>query len=209
MQVVRRFVLQGQGLEQHGQIVGVTADDLQKAIRARHQGGIVDAMRIHLAKAKLTALGDKAPGVGQVVIPLALVPQPQALLRTIDHHRRLRQGFWTRIGGGQAEFFEIGDFVGLDCQLGAAAHEGEDLDPVIEQRPILMERELVELQVALQVEQQANEGLAEGAGPDDVHDAFGTHLVSSSRWRVPCFHLLIEAILRQRGIPGKLKSHRP
>src|SRR5438067_2166717 len=47
-----------------------------------------------------------------------------------------------------------------------------------------MERELVELQVALQVEQQANEGLAEGAGTDDVDDAFGTHLVSSSRWRV-------------------------
>src|SRR3977135_902481 len=46
-----------------------------------------------------------------------------------------------------------------------------------------MERELVELQVALQVEQQANEGLAEGAGTDDVDDAFGTHLVSSSRWR--------------------------
>src|SRR5678816_3390250 len=96
----------------------------------------------------------------------------------------IRDSFWTRIGGGQAEFFEIGDFVGLDCQLGTAAHEGEDLDPVIEQWPTLMERELVELQVALQVEQQANEGLAEGAGPDDVHDAFGTHLVSSSRWRV-------------------------
>src|SRR5439155_26856549 len=48
-QVVRRFVLQGQGLEQHGQVVRVTTDDLQKAIRARHQGGIVDAMRIHLS----------------------------------------------------------------------------------------------------------------------------------------------------------------
>ena len=47
-----------------------------------------------------------------------------------------------------------------------------------------MERELVELQVAVQVEQQANEGLAECAGTDDVDNAFGTHLVSSSRWRV-------------------------
>ena len=188
-QVVRAFVVQRQGIDQDRQVMGVTTDHLEKAIRARHQGGIVDAMRIHLAKAKLAPLGDEPLGVGQVFVPVALVLQPQALRRTIDHHRRLCQGFLTGIGGLHTEFFKIGHVLGLDRQLGAPAHEADDLYPVVEQRPVLVKGDLIDLQVTLQVQEQANDWLAECTSSDDMYDAFCTHLLSSSRCRVSCLHL--------------------
>src|SRR2546425_3498729 len=70
---------------------------------------------------------------------------PRPLRRTIDDHRRLRQCVLPGIGRVEAEFFELGHFLGLDRQLGSPPDEGEDLHPVVEQRSILVEGELVDL----------------------------------------------------------------
>ena len=45
-QIIWGFVLQCQGLDQDRQVMGITTDHLQKAVLIRHQGCIVDAMRL-------------------------------------------------------------------------------------------------------------------------------------------------------------------
>ena len=76
----------------------------------------------------------------------------QAFRGAIDHHRRLLQGCLTCIGGLHAEFFKIGQFLFFDSELGPPTHEAEDFHTVIEQRPILVEGDLVDLQIVLQIE---------------------------------------------------------
>ena len=63
-QVIRRFLSECEGFRQDGQIVSITAHDLNEAILLRHQRPIVDATRIRLAKARLAPLSEKPAVVG-------------------------------------------------------------------------------------------------------------------------------------------------
>ena len=77
-QIIRRLMVQGEGINQDGQVMRITTDDVNKAVFTRHKHRVVDAVGIHLAKAKFTPLGDKASRRRHVLIPFLLVLKPQA-----------------------------------------------------------------------------------------------------------------------------------
>ena len=120
------------------------------------------------AKAKLAALGDEPTGCGHVLVPDAFVLEPEAFRGAIDHHRRLLQSLdvyrWVA-----CRVFEIGHFLFFDSELGPLTHEAEDFHTVIEQRPILVEGDLVDLQIVLQMKQQANDWLTKRSSADDMY----------------------------------------
>ena len=88
-EIVRRLIVQGYRIDQHGQIVGVAAHHLNEAILTGLKCCIVDAMGIHLSEAELTPLGDKASGIGQMPIPICFVLQTESLGCAIDDNTRL------------------------------------------------------------------------------------------------------------------------
>ena len=84
----------------------IATHDLQKPIRPRRQCSIVNAARVHLPKAELAALGNKAPGIGELFILGALVGESEPIRGTIDHHARPLEDLLRRVRGLYTEFFK-------------------------------------------------------------------------------------------------------
>src|SRR5688572_12282712 len=67
-QIVFLFRAQGDGVDEHGQIVCIAAHDLDELVFTLDQSPVVDAPRIHLAESVLTALSDEPAAVISVLV---------------------------------------------------------------------------------------------------------------------------------------------
>src|SRR5262249_35931675 len=108
----------------------IATDHLHEAILTRHERLIVDAAGIHLAKARLAALGNKALGPGQLLVPVTFVGESQSIRGTIDHYRSLGSGLLGRVDMLQAQLFEIGAFFSINGQSSPPAHQVGDFSPI-------------------------------------------------------------------------------
>ena len=61
-QIIGRFIVQGDGVDENGQIVRVATDDLYETVLVRHEGSVVYAARIHFAETEFAPLGNKPMG---------------------------------------------------------------------------------------------------------------------------------------------------
>src|SRR5262245_42787129 len=97
--------------------MGITTDYLHEAVLTWYECLIVDAAGVHLAKASLAALGNKALRMGQLLVPVTFVGESQSIRGTIDHHRGLGQRLLSRVGRLQAQLFEVSAFFDVNGQL--------------------------------------------------------------------------------------------
>src|SRR5262249_33307211 len=160
--------------------MGIATHDLQETIRVWHERAIVNAASVHLAKAELAALGNKAMGLGELLILGALVGQAEPIRGTVDHHARLFKGFLRRVRGLYTEFFKGTQLVWINGQPGTPAHEVVDLRAVLETRAMLVKRNLVNCQRLLGIQEQTDERLTDGPGAHNVQRTLRLHMFSPS-----------------------------
>ncbi len=142
-QIILRLAVQSQGIDQHGKIVGVTTHYLQKAVVTGRQGVIINAIGVHLAKAKFTALSNKTLGLGQIEIRFFFVLKGETVCGALDHHTSLFQSRLTGVSGLQTNFFKVGHAIGFDCQFCATAHQTFDLGTIFNPRRVFVKRNFV------------------------------------------------------------------
>src|SRR4029450_8775931 len=110
--------------------MSITTDHLHEAILTRYKRLVVDTAGVHLAKAGLAALGNKALHPGQMLVPIAFVGESQSIRGTIDHYRSLGQRLLGRVSRLQAQLFEVGAFFCINGQLSPTAHQSRNFGPV-------------------------------------------------------------------------------
>ena len=110
--------------------MGIATDHLHEAILTRHERLIIDAAGVHLAKARLTALGNKALRPGQLLVPVTFVGESQSIRSTIDDHRGLGQGLLGRVDRLQAQLFEVGALFRIHGQARPPAHQVGDFGAI-------------------------------------------------------------------------------
>jgi hypothetical protein len=127
---------------------------LYEAILTRYKRLIVDAAGVHLAKAGLAALGNKALHPGQMLVPVTFVGESQSIRGTIDHYRGLGQGLLGRVSRLQAQLLEVGTFFCINGQSSPSAHQVGDFGSISQAGTVLVKRNLIDFQRLLGVQEQ-------------------------------------------------------
>jgi hypothetical protein len=155
--------------------VGIATDHLHEAILTRYKRLIVDAAGVHLAKAGLTALSDKALRPRQMLVPIAFVGESQSIRGTIDYYRSLGQRLLGRVSRLQAQLFEVGAFFCINGQSSPTAHQVGNFSSVSQSGTVLVKRNLVDFQRSLGMQEQSQQRLANGSGAYHMNRAFRHH----------------------------------
>src|SRR5262245_44595941 len=182
--------------------MGIATHDLQETIRVRHECAIVNATSVHLPKAEFAALGNKAPGLGELLILGALVGQSWPIRGTVDYHARLFKGLLRRVHGLDTEFFKGTQLVWINGQPGTPAHEVVDFRAVIETRAMLVKRNLVNCQHSLGIQEQTNERLTDGPGAHHVQRTLRLHMFSPSPSGIALLGVASRCLVRVQGHTG-------
>src|SRR4029453_853361 len=155
-QIIGGFVMQCQGFRKHSEVVGVTTDDLDETVFPRHQCCIVDATRIRLAKPKFAPLGEKSLGCRHMLEPVNFMLIRHAVRRAINNDSGLVHGLLDLIGGLHTELFKVAHFLCGHDELRTTTNEIFHFGTIAEQRPILMEGNLIEFKLLTRFYEEAN-----------------------------------------------------
>ena len=124
--------VEAEQLDDVGQAVGVAARDLDEAILARHQGGVVDLADVELAETEVRAPHcDEAGGALHAQVP-GLVPV--GVGGAIHHHPGPLQRLIGVVSGRVALAHELLLHVPVHAELGPASYQALHLGPLVVQR---------------------------------------------------------------------------
>ena len=113
---------------------------------------LVDPDRVRLAESELAALRDESVGARDPLVDLLVLV---AGGRAVDDDCRALERLDRLVGHLVPERFEVRGLVGIDGELRAAAHQVADLGALGRHRGPLVERDLVDAEVALEVGEEA------------------------------------------------------
>ncbi len=170
-QVARAVGVHCEGLQEHGDVVGVAAHDVEESVFAGDQGVVVDPSGVHLPESVFGPLRHEAYGPGRRLIELVL--HLVADRGAVDDDGGLLYGFDGLVLGSETKLLEVLLALVIDGKNGATALEICDLGLLGDQRCPLVERDFVDPEVLLVVGEQADEWLTDRAG---AHDVNGFHL---------------------------------
>ena len=158
----------GQSLEQRGDVVSVAGDDLDEAVLTGNQRLVIDAASVGLAEALLRALCQETLGSRQraVVVLFPLITDRRA----VDDHGRALERLVGIQRHGVADGFEVGTPIRVGREPRAARHHVVDPRPVGHQRGALVKGDFVDSESISEIGEQADQGLADGAGAHDMDD---------------------------------------
>lgn len=173
-EVIFLFKAQSDRVDEHREIMGIAADDLNEIVLPFNQGFVVDAAGVHLTEAVFASLGNEAPAIaGVLVVNLFLVFVTHR--SAVDNDAGPFDRFFGLEAWLHAHVDKLVPTLLVDAKLRALAAGYDDLGAIGDKRCALVKRNFVDAELFSERRKYADKRFSDSSGSDDMYDFFMSH----------------------------------